>query len=345
MRSTQLFKRLEMKIVSSFSEYQKALSLIKPHKIAVAYIGADYNNFINIKNLKEIIISPTIGSNPHAISSLIKSIGLSNVHFIDNLHSKLYIGKSGVIIGSANLSRNALDANELIELGVLFQTPKDLNLANKLFAEYKKNAMNSYPSPLSKENKLAKLFNTHHRWTHFHNDRGIKLSPKPKTLFNDYEWGIDEPFKLSWYEVYPDDEDAYNKKRFYKEFPGVTWNDIYGNILADMEIPKGDKINEGEWLLTFHRDDNSRCKKTGLEWMFIDKKIKNAFRKGYHPDSVMQLTDIKHSTSPFLIDKKFRAAFADVVNQDKYRLVRETMYIKSISPYIPKILKEIKNKY
>lgn len=43
-----------MKILTDYRRYNQAIKEINPHKIAVAYIGADYSEFIDGKNLKEI---------------------------------------------------------------------------------------------------------------------------------------------------------------------------------------------------------------------------------------------------------------------------------------------------
>lgn len=331
-----------MKILSNFKQYKEALKYIDPYRIAVAYIGIDFTLFINKKSIKEIIVSPTIGSNPHAISSIIKLVGIDKVNFIDHLHSKLYIGKKGAIIGSANLSRNALDEKGLLELGVLLDSASQIKQVNNLFNVYKKTAKKLYPNSSLKEARIAKLYNYHNKVI-----RGIstKLTSVQKKYFDDYVWGIDEPFKLSWYDVLEPDKNAYVYKNFYKEFPGATWKDILRNIKCDIEIPRNDKLEEGEWLLTFQLNRNYFCLKTGLEWMYIDKKIINAYSKDYYPVGCFELANIKHTSPPFIIDKKFRNRFAEVVNQDRYKYVRKSMYIKNITPYIHQILKEIKSKY
>lgn len=328
-----------MKILTNYSLYKQAIKKIEPNKVAVAYIGADYNLFINAKKLKEIIVSPTVGSNPHAISSLIKSIGISNVHFIDNLHSKLFIGKKGAIIGSANLSRNALGGSGLIELGVLIESQRELSQVTKLFNDYKKTAKRLYKNSTAKEEKIAKLYVDHRK------PLVINGSKTPLKIFSEYQWGVDEPFKVSWYDVIEPDIKSYVKKSFYKAFPGATWKDIYNNIRSEIEIPMNDSLQEGEWLLTFCVDEKYLCMKSGLDWMHIDVRIKNAFTKEFYPNGFFELKSIKHSSPPFKIDKKFRKIFVEVVNQAKYKTVRESMYIKNITPFIPKILKEIKKRY
>jgi len=106
-----------------------------------------------------------------------------------------------------------------------------------------------------------------------------------------------------------------------------------------------DSLKVGEWLLTFCVNEKSLCLKSGLEWMHIDKNIKNAFSKEYYPNGFFELKDIQHPNPPFKIDSKFRKLFAEVVNQEKYKTVRESDYIKNITPFIPKILAEIKKRY
>ncbi len=78
------------------NDIQEAVSGCKPSKIAVAYIGADWQTFIpDPSRLESIIVSPTIGSNPWAIADLVKQIGWEKVAFLDELHAKTYIKKRG----------------------------------------------------------------------------------------------------------------------------------------------------------------------------------------------------------------------------------------------------------
>ena len=193
-----------------------------------------------------------------------------------------------------------------------------------------------------KESRLSKLYDSYNKLTRIFDNKRLKT---PRKYFYDYQWGIDEPFKLSWYDILEPDNKAYVKKNFYKEFPGATWKDISKNIKSDIEIPRNDKLEEGEWLLTFQLNKNYMCIKTGLEWMYIDKKITNAFTKAYYPIGCFELANIKHPSPPFTIDKKFRNLFAQVVNQEKYKQVRNSNYIKNITPHISRILNDIKREY
>ena len=61
-----------MKILSG-KEIQKAVHSCKPSRVAVAFIGRDWNTFIpDVQNLQAVIVSPTLGSNPDAITDIAK---------------------------------------------------------------------------------------------------------------------------------------------------------------------------------------------------------------------------------------------------------------------------------
>lgn len=109
-----------------------------------------------------------------------------------------------------------------------------------------------------------------------------------------------------------------------------------------MDIPKGDTLDEGEWLLCFKIDDKDLCLKTGLHWMYIDEKIKNGFTKDINSDCYNQLYYRKHSSPPFSLDRKFKENFQEVINQNKYKAIRKAEYVKNITPNISKFLNEIK---
>ena len=83
-----------MKLLTSSKEIRDGLSRIKPSRIAVAFVGSNWRDFVPAHYLEEIILSPTLGSNPKAIEDLFKELSPARVHFLDELHSKIYLGKS-----------------------------------------------------------------------------------------------------------------------------------------------------------------------------------------------------------------------------------------------------------
>ena len=62
-----------------------------PTHIAVAYVGRDWDQLIDCSQLKEIIVSPTLGTNPRAVDELVEKFGWEHVHFLDELHAKIYL--------------------------------------------------------------------------------------------------------------------------------------------------------------------------------------------------------------------------------------------------------------
>lgn len=86
--------------------------------IAVAFVGADALRFIPSPKGTVIYCWPKAGgTNPHAVEELLQAG--ATVHFVERLHMKLYASEDGgAIIGSANLTDNALGEGGLLECGI-----------------------------------------------------------------------------------------------------------------------------------------------------------------------------------------------------------------------------------
>ena len=93
---------------------------------------------------------------------IVGKIGWENVHFLDNLHSKIYIGDSSMLAGSANLSRNALANTGLYEACVSTNEEKLVRSAKEVFDFYKMEAKTKYNEEQKKE-RLEKLRRIHNR--------------------------------------------------------------------------------------------------------------------------------------------------------------------------------------
>jgi phosphatidylserine/phosphatidylglycerophosphate/cardiolipin synthase-like enzyme len=143
-----------MKILLNSKAIRSAISAVKPTKIAVAYVGQGWEKYVSDKHLTEIVLSPTFGSNPKAIRALIEKLTFAKVHFLDKLHSKIYIGMNSAFIGSANLSNNGMSDAGLFESGVLLDDQGLIDKLNAKFNEYRTMAKESYPT---KEAKLKQL--------------------------------------------------------------------------------------------------------------------------------------------------------------------------------------------
>lgn len=146
-----------MKMLVTSHEIREALSDIKPKQVAVAYVGSGWSKFVNANRLKEIRVSPTLGSNPKAIEELMNAIGYENVYFLDELHAKIYLDKNAAVIGSCNLSDNAMGDGGLLECAVLIDESEHIKTPHDTFDGYKNVAKEKYPTRKEKIEKLRKL--------------------------------------------------------------------------------------------------------------------------------------------------------------------------------------------
>ncbi len=87
--------------------------------IAVAYVGADALDFLPVPSGLVIYCWPQAGgTNPSAVEDLVRSG--AKVHFVRRLHAKVYWSRTrGALVGSANLTANALGEQALQEAAVL----------------------------------------------------------------------------------------------------------------------------------------------------------------------------------------------------------------------------------
>lgn len=138
-------------------DIQRGLREISPNRIAVAYVGIDWKTYIVQEKLQDIVLSPTVGTNPTAIVEIAEAIGWENVHFLDNLHAKIYLGERGAAVGSFNLTANGLSAVGLQEAGFLIDDAQTLAELRSLLDSYQRQAAVAYPTTAAKLERLAEL--------------------------------------------------------------------------------------------------------------------------------------------------------------------------------------------
>ena len=95
--------------------------------VVVGFVGADAKNYLSQPSGLKLYCWPKAGgTNPDAIDYLC-DLG-SHVSFVDRLHAKVYWSrKYGAIVGSANLSNNALGEGGLLEYAIQLP-PKTLDV-------------------------------------------------------------------------------------------------------------------------------------------------------------------------------------------------------------------------
>ena len=180
------------------AKIQQAIVRCKPHHIAVAYIGINWSDFIaDTNNLETVIISPTLGTNPKAISVLIKAIGWDKVLFLNELHAKIYLGQESAIVGSANLTQNGLSGQSLIELSVEINSEKGLRKIGNIVDDLKKRAQDQYPTTEAKKVQIKELERT---WNAAIANRILPKKPVDQNCFADFEFLTKDHFYVVWYQ-------------------------------------------------------------------------------------------------------------------------------------------------
>ncbi len=77
-----------MKIIRS-TEIGKAIKEMFPKKIAVAYLGWGWKNYLlKPEDIEYVVVSTDIGTNPAAVATLVAKIGWKNVFYSINYMRK-----------------------------------------------------------------------------------------------------------------------------------------------------------------------------------------------------------------------------------------------------------------
>lgn len=339
-----------MKLLKDSKEIQNTLKKMKPYRIAVAYVGKDFADFIDVATLDIIIISPTIGTNPYAITNLVRAKGWQSIFFLDNLHAKIYLSDSSAIITSANLTANALDmrgSRNLVEVGILIDDNSIIKEIELTFEEIFRDATLQYPKKEDKEKKLKELYK---KW-----DKYPEMLPRNDVIdFADYS--KDNDFKVCWYE--PGDALDYDRalNHFYPNIPTGKMSTtekqakIYERIKGYINFPKGDEIVVGDWILLWKRIKNFKCSraKTSIEWVHVDEIVKNLSTDVDYPHVAIEINKPFVSTPPFKITETFKKVFCDVIDRSEFSVFRgddNVFRVKDTLGSISDLLKALSQEY
>lgn len=285
------------------NEIRRAVLGCKPSKIAVAYIGADWESFIpDLSHLEAIIVSPTFGSNPWAITELVKQIGWEKLFFLDELHAKTYVGKKSAVIGSANLTRNGLGAEGLVELCVKVNAEESLRKVNKTFDDLKRRAKEQYPTKEAKKERIKELEKT---WGAAIANRIVKGENRKGCQFVEFEPLGNDHFYVLWYQPvdceYSDDVKA-----------------IQSLMVDDIHFARSDKPEKNKWALVWRITDASKPHgRSKPHWMYIHEVFEDGvIDKGYqYPKCAIQRKDLEVPSPPFELTGDVVAAFKATVQE------------------------------
>lgn len=290
--------------------------------VPICFSLADWQTFItDASSLESIVVSPTIGSNPWAIADLVKQIGWEKVAFLDELHAKTYIGESSAVIGSANLTRNGLGAEGLVELCVEINTAESLKKINKAFEDLKKRAQDQYPTTVSKKSRLKEL---EQDWGAAISNRIFRNNKKQNIpSFADFELLGEDHFYVLWYQPfnceYSDDVKA-----------------IESFMVDDIHFSSTDKVEKNKWALVWRITDSNKPHKSAKpHWLYIHEIVENGvIDEGYeYPKCAIQRKDLDIPAPPFEITDEVLGAFKKAVQEKDIakHLIQEDQDIFSLA--------------
>lgn len=284
-----------------------AIRQCQPTKIAVAFLGANWREFItDVTNLQYVIVSPELGTNPSAVRALAEEIGWERVHLFDRLHAKVYLGEQGAVVGSANLSKNGLSGDGLIELCISLSSGAKMLELEGILDGWRAVSQGQYPTERA---KLSKLVEMDAEWA-----KAIVhgLAPKPNQVPSilDFSLSQDDDFYVCWYQ--DSEEPTYSSELRQQS---KTFND-------DMHFAKGDVVSPYKWVLAW-KATNALRPHLGKApyWLFIHQVFKNGIvDKGYeYPQCGIQRNDLQVPPVPFELTKDVVAAFRQAMQMPDFR--------------------------
>ena len=278
-----------MNVLTCPDDIRDALRGVQPISIAVAYVGDKWRDFVSTKLLREIILSPTLGSNPFAIEELMDVLGHDNVHFLDALHSKIYLGASSVLLGSCNLSQNGMSNHGRLEAAVILTDKESRQQLAAQIERYKASAQKAYPSLRKKEEQLQalKLQCDKAQWF------GLAPIANASPLIFNYKSNLDR-IHIAWY---GSEEPKYAQTRIGDAIPDTRGNDPDDYFSATLQFHAKDDVRAGDWILCWRCNDDGLPRKSGdISWMYVHHVIPDGFDDEDYSKLVGEAKKLRHPT-------------------------------------------------
>jgi hypothetical protein len=279
--------------------------------VIVAYIGDDYETFLPNPRGIEIVCSPTPGATSAEAVQELMAAG-AKVSFSDRLHMKVYWAqKTGCLITSANLSKNALGMNALKEMGILVDAAMvDID---RLLKEAKPYSAKRKLEWLRKEGEKVKL-------SMAKAGRRILYDPKGYSDWYTDSPKVRKPWKLVWWEGDVKSAEAareYVHKNFDRSGPWDWLNvDKY-------------EVHKGDWLLTFTWTKRQAQR---LKWLYVDRVVPvrksedGVYEEDFPFQAVQAEEPIRYDAPPFSLGNKFTKSLTRAIQKIGMEKVEKSNY-------------------
>lgn len=293
---------------------RSALLDIRPRRAAVAYLGAAWRDVLgDSPELEQLVVSPTAGSNPWALEEICNELGWDRVHFLERLHSKIYIGRGRVIVGSPNISSNGfdtdVDGSGLFEAVVLSSETELRRDAEAEFERLRAIARSEYPGKPEMERRIAAMKAARATL----DEAGRKARST-----------MDVAVRPLSFHAYPLEA---RKHRIFVEWYTLDDNDggEEGDVdFLDLNLRHGvDLIRVGDWILVWRALDSGAVHaRPKLTWLRVDVVRENRGENDEYVDQVAQTRKVRGALAPFELTPGLNAAFRQVMSGEEFEDMR-----------------------
>ena len=275
------------RILSTTAEIQReVVRLMKPgtRRVAVtAFVGAGAIAYIPKPEGVTIVCWPKAGgTNPAAVRELIRR--KADMRFADGVHMKVYWAATrGVVIGSANLTTNALGSGGLKEMAVLL--PAGAVSIDKVLKSLSARAVS------------AKELN---RLEREHRKLGRKLAGPSKNIsFCEwFEMKARSSWKIGWWD----------QAVSYSPQARAAAKADYGRTPMDSIWGRTGEHVAGDWVLSFRL---TKKRVYRARWLFVNFVVRAGSKAETYPFEAVQVwTSRECTTPPFALTKTFNRALA-----------------------------------
>lgn len=264
----------------------------------VAFVGYNALEYLprNTNNLQVICWPKAGGTHPDGVRRLIDK-GIP-VYFCNRLHQKIYWRTgAGLIVGSANLSDNALGDGGLHEFAI-YNDDIDFDIRTVLGGlQYK----------AVTEEALANLDVEHAIESRRKSASGARHCARIPTFLESLDTKMRKRWKIvTWME----------KRESNKEIQAEV-EPLFGtrNWVNDNDI-ETDSYQVGDFVLQIHTDENGIIQRANARWMLVDHVIRKRSM-----NAIVQVNKLDERTPvPFDLDKDFKKNLKQAFNnEDSYK--------------------------
>ncbi len=244
-----------------------------------------------------------------------KELGCENVHFLDLLHAKIYIGQKAALVGSCNLSDNGMA--RLFECAVVVEDINSLHRLQNTFDNFKKEAKEQYPNAESKMNRLRvlkKQWDTA-EWHCLTNEHELPSA----SLLGDYKSVLDI-IHVVWYRPGNFNFDSNAIGAVVPDASGISPSDYFSETFQFLEE---DPINPGDWVLCWPcKNDGYPMNNGRISWVQVNHVVPHGIIDEPYTKLVGQARNLKRCTPPFNIDTETIVKIKKALTLDRFSALR-----------------------